>query len=216
MYFGLVRGAVDPSLVLRWLCGAACPDPCPLSASGRAHRDTCWSVLLGLSELYCFALVSSSLLAGESAGVRCVDRGHRLTFPGAPVRQRELLFLLLPTLVCLLIASASPNPVDVCSAVSSKTHVQDVTGTREALNTFDMVVPVLNSLQPLDSAEAVSSAPRSKAFWKGATRFSRAEALTSVVFRIHRKLQRCCWALFSPWVKVYQYISWSCFEELSV
>ena len=163
---------------LCWLCRAVSPDPRCLSASGHAYQGTCWSVLSGLSELYCFALVSSSLLAGESAGVQCVDRGLHLTFPGALVRQREPLFLLLPTLVCLLIASASPNLVDVCSAVSSETHVRDVMGTREALNIFDIVVPVLNSPQPLDSTEAVSSAPCSKAFWRGAARFSGAEALT--------------------------------------
>lgn len=160
---------------LDWLCRAVSSDLRCLSASGCAYQDTCWSVLSGLSELYCFALVSSSLLAGESTGVRCVDRGLRLTFPGALVRQRELLFLLLPTLVCLLIASAGPDPVD---PVSSETHRQDVVRSHEVLNIFDIVVPVLNSPQPLDSAEAASSAPRSKAFWRGAARFSRAEPLT--------------------------------------
>lgn len=126
-----------------WLCRAVCPHPRRLSTSGRAYGDTGWSVLSGLSELCCFALVSSSVSADRSAGVQCVDRGLHLTFPGALVRQRELVFLLLPTLVCLLMASTGPNLVDVCSAVSSETHVQDVTGTREVLNTFDIFVPVL-------------------------------------------------------------------------
>lgn len=75
-------------------------------------------------------------------------------------------------------------------------HVQVVLGTREVLNIFDIIVPVLNFLQPLDSAKAAILALHSKAFWRGAACFSRTEAFTFSrlvpplnLFLINQKLQ---------------------------
>lgn len=159
---------------LHWLCSVVSPDPCCFSTLGCAVSEylLVWSVRSIWIALLCPCLL---LPPGwqKHKSMMCWQRSPS-DVSRCLSQERDLP---VPSLLCLLIASTGPHPVDVCLAVSSETHVQGVMGIHEALNIFDTVGPVFNSPQPLDSAKAVGSTPHSKAFWGGAAQFSGAEAL---------------------------------------
>lgn len=162
---------------LHWLCRVVSPDPRCFSILGCAVPGylLVWSVRSVWIVLLCPCLLLP-LGWQEHKSMMCWQRSPS-DVSRCLSQEREAPVPLLPALFSLLIASTGPHPVDVCSAVSSETRIQGVTGIREALNICDTVGPVFNCPQPLDSAKAVGFTLNSKAFWGRATHFSRAEAL---------------------------------------